>query len=469
MNADFIETEMATLDLGDRRRTRRAKQLLRAMARSPGSSFPEQFPENAELEAAYRLQNSEHSGYAEFLGPHRDATWARSSTQAGHVLVLHDTSEVIYESDGEREGLTQKKGTQSYHAHVALAVAEDELPIVHGVVGLLPTIIRDHLWFEVTPENDEDALWVGSQRWWLLAEDVRETAPSEASLIHVMDREADDYALFSVLQDQGDGFVIRSKHDRQLVDKPTLWTTLSAAPVLAKREVLVSKRGGKRLPGTKKTHPDRRRRKALLTIRVCEVTLARPTGVAPMGQPEMQLWVVEAIEESPPKGEPAVHWRLLTTLPTEDAASALRVVDIYRKRWLIEEFFKSLKTGCALTKRQARSRGTLLTILGMMLPLAWRLLTLRTLERAAPKTPASALFDSIELKALRKLARKSRLPKNPTLGQVMTAIAKVGGHQKRNGPPGWITLGRGLERLLDYADGWKAALEDTDGGQQYTM
>ena len=463
MTADFIDTEVATLDLGDRRRTRRAKQLLRTMARSPGSSFPELFPENAELEAAYRLQNSEHSGYAEFLAPHRDAAWARSSTQEGPVLVLHDTSEVIYASDGEREGLTQKKGTQSYHAHVALAVAEEERPIVHGVVGLLPTIIRDHSWYEVTPEGDEDELWVGSQRWWLLAEDVRGTAPREVSLIHVMDREADDYALLSILQDQGDGFVIRSKHDRKLVDQGRLWSTLSATPILAKREVLVSKRGGKRLPGTKKTHPDRRRRKAILTIRACEATLARPAGIAPMGCPEMRIWVVEAIEETPPEGEPAVHWRLLTTLPTKGAESALRVIDIYRKLWLIEEFFKSLKTGCALTKRQARSRGTLLTILGMMLPLAWRLLTLRTLERAAPKTPASTLFDSIELKALRKLARKSRLPKNPTLGQVFAAIAKVGGHQKRNGPPGWIILGRGLERLLDYADGWKAALEDEEG------
>ncbi|MCP4244906.1 MAG: IS4 family transposase [bacterium] len=463
MRTDFVDTELATLDLGDRRRTGRAKRLLRRLERSPGSSFPEVFTDNAELEACYRLQNNEHVGYEPFVCAHRDSAWARADKKAGSVLVLHDTSEVVYDkSEGERQGLTQKKETQSYHAHVALAVAEDELPVVHGVVGLLPTIIRDGTWFEVTPEDDEDELWVGSQRWGLLAEEVRQTAPDERSLIHVMDREADDYALFALIQEQGDNFVIRSKHDRTLVGDDSLWMALHKEPVLVRREVLVSKRGGKRLPGTKKTHPDRRCRKAVLTIRARAVTLARPDGVAPVGTPTMALWVVEAVEQEPPKGQPAVYWRLLSTLPASDADSALRIIDIYRKRWLIEEFFKSLKTGCALTKRQARTRGTLLVILAMMLPLAWRLLATRTMEREAPKTPASDHFDPIELKALRKLVPKARLVKNPTLERAIAAIAMLGGHRKQNGRPGWLTLGRGMERLLDYAEGWKAALEDKE-------
>ena len=31
----------------------------------------------------------------------------------------------------------------------------------------------------------------------------------------------------------------------------------------------------------------------------------------------------------------------------------------------------------------------------------------------------------------------------------MLAIAKLGGHISNNGDPGWIVLGRGLDRLLD--------------------
>ena len=39
----------------------------------------------------------------------------------------------------------------------------------------------------------------------------------------------------------------------------------------------------------------------------------------------------------------------------------------------------------------------------------------------------------------------------------MLAVAKLGGHLKRNGDPGWITLGRGYERLLTLEEGWKLA------------
>ncbi|MCR4318045.1 MAG: hypothetical protein NUW37_17000 [Planctomycetes bacterium] len=34
------------------------------------------------------------------------------------------------------------------------------------------------------------------------------------------------------------------------------------------------------------------------------------------------------------------------------------------------------------------------------------------------------------------------------------AIAGLGGHLKRNGDPGWLTLGRGVEKFLDMWAGW---------------
>ena len=41
----------------------------------------------------------------------------------------------------------------------------------------------------------------------------------------------------------------------------------------------------------------------------------------------------------------------------------------------------------------------------------------------------------------------------------MLAIARVGGHLKSNGDPGWLVLGRGMERLIEFASGWRAAME----------
>jgi len=460
MNPDFVDAEMASLNLNDARRTRRAKDLMRAIALTPSDSFPEIFDNHAELEACYRLQNSDHVDHEHFISAHRDATWNRALSDSNYVLILHDTTEVVYPiSDEPRYGLTQKGATQSYHAHVALAVPEGPVPHVHGVVGLLPTILEDGTWLEITPEDDEKALDCGSHRWSLLARDVHSVVPKNLALIHVMDREADDYVVFSELATHSADFVVRSRHNRRLEDGAKLWTTVNESPILGYRKVDVSKRGGKRLPGSKKSHPDRRHRGANLTLRAVQVRVKIPStlsGKIPLLQP---LWCVEAVEEHPPKGEAAVHWRLLSTLPAQNEEQALRIVDIYRKRWLIEEFFKALKTGCALTKRQARSRATLLTILGMTIPLAWRLLSLRALERESPKTPASDLFDNIELMALKKLVPKARLTKHPNLSTVLKTIAQLGGHQKNNGPPGWLTLGRGMEKLLNYAKGWRDALE----------
>jgi len=54
---------------------------------------------------------------------------------------------------------------------------------------------------------------------------------------------------------------------------------------------------------------------------------------------------------------------------------------------------------------------------------------------------------------------RSPMPAKPNARDVMYAIAGLGGHLPRNGDPGWITLGRGLERLLEAVRVLKLARE----------
>jgi hypothetical protein len=63
---------------------------------------------------------------------------------------------------------------------------------------------------------------------------------------------------------------------------------------------------------------------------------------------------------------------------------------------------------------------------------------------------------SPQIKVLQTSSKK-QLPANLSVRDAMLAIAKLGGHLKRNGDPGWITLGRGYERLLILEEGWKLA------------
>ena len=46
-----------------------------------------------------------------------------------------------------------------------------------------------------------------------------------------------------------------------------------------------------------------------------------------------------------------------------------------------------------------------------------------------------------------------KLSKKPTAREVLYAVARMGGHLPNNGPPGWLTIRRGLDDLyaLDQA------------------
>ncbi len=123
------------------------------------------------------------------------------------------------------------------------------------------------------------------------------------------------------------------------------------------------------------------------------------------------------------------------------------IVDAYRARWLIEEWFKALKTGCAHENRQLESLDALLTAFGLLAPVATRLLALRWNARNGPTQPASTILSDDEISCLRLLEKRKRrrLPARPTVADALLAIARLGGFLTQNKTPGWLVLGRGWE------------------------
>src|SRR5216684_4903847 len=85
-----------------------------------------------------------------------------------------------------------------------------------------------------------------------------------------------------------------------------------------------------------------------------------------------------------------------------------------------------------------------------------RLLLLRHLARNAPKRPASDALTPTQLVVLHATAKRP-LPKRPTVRDAMLAVAGLGGHLPRNGDPGWLVLGRGMQDLLLLEFGWLAS------------
>jgi hypothetical protein len=274
---------------------------------------------------------------------------------------------------------------------------------------------------------------------------------------------ADSYECFVELTTAHLDFVIRLNYDRRIEgdgERVSLKEQSSGGPVLFDHFVPISARSGKgRTPKAKKAHPPRVTRLAHLTVKSGTVVMPRPSRLPGSLPASLKLNVVRVQEPCPPPGQEPVDWTLLTTLPVGTAEEAARVVHIYCLRWLIEEYFGALKTGCALSTRQPESLKTALVMLALCIPVAWTLLLMRQLERRSPTTAAGKILSKTRLQVLRAFAPKGSLPPRPGIRHVLAAIAALGGHRKSNGPPGWKVLGRGYIRLLELEAGWIAALD----------
>src|SRR5258706_7503548 len=210
---------------------------------------------------------------------------------------------------------------------------------------------------------------------------------------------------------------------------------------------LTSRQYAPRQPKTKlKKHPPRDARFATVAIASSPIELLRTKYSAIRGG-SVQLNLVRIWEPKPPRGAPAVEWLLLTTEPVATRAQLLAVVGMYRARWLIEEFFKALKSGCSLEQRQLDSYEALQKMTALFAPIAYRMLLLRGLERQRPQASPTLAFSDEELLIMQTDDSTRELAPMRTLADAMLYLARMGGHLKQNGPPGWIVLARGYNRL----------------------
>ena len=448
-----LASELSEADLGDVRLARRLSALVASISDRPAESFPKAL-DDAELEAAYRFFGNERVTPEGILAPHFRAT-AKRASQHKDVLVVHDTSQFQFRGESPREGLGRLVNPgQGFFGHFALAIAADGEREPLGLLSV-ETIFRLD---SAKPKNERRAADSRgeSARWPRGIEAAESLLDGSTRAIHVMDREADSYPILSCLHDAARSYVIRSFQDRVLVgaDQQRLRDAAKSAKCSFQREVPLSHR--RAIPGGPgKRHPARQGRIARLSFSATTIEIPRTATAKAGGASSIRLNVVYVVERRPPRGEPPVEWFLLTDLPVDSAAQIAFVVDCYRGRWTIEEYFKALKTGCQYERRQLESAHSLLNALAVFAPVAWRLLLLRHLARHAPERPASMALTKTQLDVLRAVAKRPMV-KRPNVKQAMLAVAALGGHLPRNGDPGWLVLGRGMHDLLLLELGWRA-------------
>ena len=301
-----------------------------------------------------------------------------------------------------------------------------------------------------------------SYRWAALIDDVASRMGRCAEVVHLLDREADNYLLLAHLMEHGRRFVVRATHKRQVTDqeghRQPLADALATLEGVFERQVPLSARlAPKRPKPSRRRNLPRQMRLARLSYAATTLTLHKPKTKTP-APPNLTVHVVHVRELGTPQGAEPVDWVLYTTEPVATRKDIERVVDLYRARWRIEELFKALKTGCALEKRQLESLSTLLKALAIFLPMACDLLALRALGLADPERPAWQVLDPMVMHVLERHPR-SKLAPHASIGQAMWAVARFGGHIRNNGTPGWMVLGRGYEKILILADGLRLGME----------
>lgn len=459
---DFGKDEFGDARLGDGRRVARLVRIADSALARPEASFPKMMSSDAELESTYRFLNNTQVTPEEVLAPHQHRTVERCLGRQ-ELWVAHDTTSLLFGGDSQREGLGRVKGKkQGFDAQFSIALESGASRQMLGVLAVqrlnvLPDPKSSRKRRPLVAPGELDPWKSGvNTTVQLLGGTVRK-------VVHLMDRAADGFSIFAFLKEKNQDFVIRIQHNRRLSDEEKLFERLDRLrkqPATLKRDVPISRRGRNRVNIVKKAHPSRDSRVARLEIRACSVDMPRPEHARrSCKQESLSLNIVEVCERDTPEGSTPVNWKLVTSLSIDTPEALAHVVDAYRARWTIEEYFKALKSGCKVQERQLDSYDALAMMLAIMAPVAWRLLQLRTLARTEADLPAQEVLTPVQLKLLTQKAREP-MPLNPTVADALFAVARLGGFLKHNKTPGWAVIARGFHDLLLLEAGWNSALSE---------
>ena len=347
--------EFSGLDLGDPRREARALAVMSRLATNPSDSLPEAMGTDAMLEGLYRHLSTPEVTLEELLRPHVQQTIGRLA-KTEFAYAIHDTTGFVFGGQSRRKGLghVDNSKDQGFLAHVTLTVepGPERLPL-----GVLAVGTRSRVG---TKTQAESARWeVGVS----LAEDM----VPKGKLIHVADRESDIYPLLSRAITESWRFVFRAAQDRTVWDSDNvvglLFEEARGQAARLEFDVPLTARKANAQPKQRAAHPPRNSRIAGLSASSTRVRIKRPAKRKD-GLTYVDINVVRVWEPQPPNGEPPVEWLLLTSEPVETEAQLRAVIEAYRARWVIEEFFCAIKTGCAYEEKQLESEKSLLNQIG---------------------------------------------------------------------------------------------------------
>jgi Transposase DDE domain len=439
--------EMEASTIWDARRRKSAAVVLSNIVKRPGASFSVAAGP-AKRQAMHRLFEDKNVTVASLLAGHNSQTVSRIESECGGglVLVVQDTVEYDYSNLKATTGLgyVNDGDARGIFGHSALALTREGVPL--GTLHLEFLARRDADYGSRDHRHEKAIEDKESYRW------VRTLLQAEAQMpvgqhsLFIQDREADIFPLLAAPTKSTTYLLVRANQSRWVevlpahtgdqAERGKLFDVACAAPVVGRMQVTIPR--GR----------DRVKREAVLIVQCAAVRIMPPSGTNGVGMEPVCAWVVRACELHPPRGEEAVEWILVTTLPTPDGQAACQIVEYYTRRWRIERLHYTIKSGgCNAKQLHLDDAQSIMLALALYYIAAWRLLYIEYFARVQPNAPPNLMLRPLEIKVLEMVENKPIT----TCADALTAIAKLGGHEPyTNGPPPGIkALCAGYRRLED--------------------
>ena len=454
--ADWTEEEFGRAPFFDARLQQRLFTLAADFFAQPGALIPQASQGSAaKTKAAYRFFRNPQVDMPKLLRPHLESTLERVRSHPV-ILAVQDTTTLNYTAHPP-QGVGPINTTQDRAVglvlHDTMAFTPEGTPL-----GLLNVQCwaRDpaqagkrHRRHQLPIEEKESRKWLVSYR---AVAQVQKLCP-HTRLISVGDREADLYELFQEAAQEapGPGLLVRAERSRQRQvehedEAAGLWARMAAETMAGTLSVAVPRRGS------------RPARSAKLEVRLAPVVLRPP---ARSKHSPLRVWAVYAREvDYPAEVKEPIDWMLLTTVKTESFGDACQRLDWYSRRWGIEVYHRTLKSGCRIEDRRLEDRESLEACLALDLVVAWRVYWLARVGREEPHTACDQILKEEEWRVLSAWAHGTMAETAPTLQEATRWIGKMGGWLARgkHDHPGTTCIWRGLVRLPTLVQGYLLAL-----------
>ena len=268
----------------------------------------------------------------------------------------------------------------------------------------------------------------------------------------VCDREGDIYEMFAD-RPEGVEVLVRAAQDRAVSEGAgRLFSSLAGRP---EREHTID------LPA----RPGQKKRKARIAVRFGAVTLRRPKNrpVAPGVAAQQPVFLVEAREIDPPPKVTPAHWRLLTSHRVESFEQARWIAQLCRRRWVIEQLFRTVKTKGFDIERVSMETAPFRTLCAMTLEAGISCLQMVQDRDGGAGRPLQDVFEDEDRPALEAVSAtlegNTEKQKNPhTKGSLAFAAwvcARLGGWTGYYGKPGPVVMLHGLYQFRAIQRGYQ--------------